>query len=173
MRLLAPSEGTVRAGVVDLADAAPEVWRERIAWMPQRPRLGAGTLRDLLRAGGTADDTAVRHALAAAAAEELVERLAAGLDTVVGEQSTLSVGEIRRLALARALLRPADVVLLDEPTASLDPESAAAVIDGIARIPHDRIVIVATHDERVVACADVVIELHDGRIVGGDERVAA
>jgi ABC-type transport system involved in cytochrome bd biosynthesis fused ATPase/permease subunit len=141
--------------------------------MPQRPRLGTGTLRDVVRAGAAADDDAVRAALAAASVSELVDRLPDGLDTVLDEQPTFSVGETRRLALARALVRPAEVVLLDEPTASLDPESAASVIEGIGRIPRDRIVVVATHDERVVARADAVVGLHDGRVVTGRETVAA
>ena len=167
MRLADPTAGRVTVGGVDLRDGDAAAWRRRVAWVSQRPRLVAGTVADNVRMGDPdAPDARVWAALRDANAEELVRGLPAGLDTPVGEGGAeLSAGERQRIALARAFLRDAPVVLLDEPTASLDPEGAALVGDAIARLSEGRTVVMAVHRLALALSADRVVVLEEGRIV--------
>lgn len=160
-RLVDPTGGRVRAGSVDLSGIAPEDWRRQVAWLPQRPRLGTGTLRDALTAGRRLDDARLRRALAAASIAHLVDALPAGLDTALDERAALSAGELRRLGLARALAGDEPLLLLDEPTAHLDGRSGAAAVETIRGLAGTRTVVVATHDPRLTAAADRVIDLAD------------
>jgi ATP-binding cassette subfamily C protein CydD len=156
LRLLEPSAGRIVAGGIDLARVDPDAWRGGVAWLPQRPRLAAGTVRAAL--GGRADAELWR-ALELAAAAPVVAALPDGLGTVLGERTALSAGEIRRLALARALATGRPLLLLDEPTTHLDATSAALVTRAIAELPRDTTVVFATHDARLVEIADRVIDL--------------
>ena len=167
MRLADPTAGRVTVGGVDLRDGDAAAWRRRVAWVSQRPRLVAGTVADNVRMGDPdAPDARVWAALRDANAEDLVRGLPAGLDTAVGEGGAeLSAGERQRIALARAFLRDAPVVLLDEPTASLDPEGAALVGDAIARLSEGRTVVMAVHRLALALRADRVVVLEEGRIV--------
>ena len=167
MRLADPTAGRVTVGGVDLRDGDAAAWRRRVAWVSQRPRLVAGTVADNVRMGDPdAPDARVWAALRDANAEDLVRGLPAGLDTAVGEGGAeLSAGERQRIALARAFLRDAPVVLLDEPTASLDPEGAALVGDAIARLSEGRTVVMAVHRLALALSADRVVVLEEGRIV--------
>jgi ATP-binding cassette subfamily C protein CydD len=159
LRLRDPSGGRIVGGDVDASLVEPDAWRAQLAWLPQRPRLGAGRLRDALAPVGEASDEELWSALDQAAALPIVAALPDGLDTVLGERTPFSAGEIRRLALARVLASRRPLLLLDEPTTHLDHESAAAVVGALAALPRKRTVIVATHDERVLALADRVIGL--------------
>jgi ATP-binding cassette, subfamily C, bacterial CydD len=156
LRLLEPSAGRIVAGGVDLACVDPDAWRSGVAWLPQRPRLAAGTVRSAL---GDRSDAELWRALELAAAASVVAALPAGLDAVLGERTPLSAGEIRRLALARALAAGRPLLLLDEPTTHLDAAGAAAVTRAIAELPRDTTVVFATHDARLVESADRVIDL--------------
>jgi ATP-binding cassette, subfamily C, bacterial CydD len=173
LRLFDPDRGRVTVGGADLVRLDPEAWRRELAWLSQRPRLGCGTLRDVLCAGSEVDDTRLFAALREAAALPVVEALPDGLDAVLGERPPLSAGELRRLALARALARPARVLLLDEPTAHLDAASAEAIARAVAALPRDRLVVVATHDERLVSAVDRVVKLRDGRVAAQPARAVA
>ena len=153
LRLADPTSGRVLVDGVDLARCDPAGWRAQLAWLPQRPRLAPGTLRDALDDGRGLTDTALLAAMVRAGAPPL------SLDAVLGERTPLSAGEIRRLALARALALPKPLLLLDEPTTSLDPASADTVRDAIAALPRDGLVVFATHDPELIALADVVVEL--------------
>jgi ATP-binding cassette subfamily C protein CydD len=164
LRLRDPSGGRILGGEADAARVEPEAWRAQLAWLPQRPRLVAGRLRDALAPGDELRDEELWSALDRAAALPIVAALPGGLDTVLGERTPLSAGEIRRLALARALASRRPLLLLDEPTTHLDHESAAAVVRALAALPRGQTVIVATHDERLLTLADRVIEL-GGRTV--------
>ena len=129
LRLAEPADGRVTVGAVDLAECAAESWRAQIAWVPQQPTLFRGSVADNIRLGvPAADDRDVRAAAARAGADAFVHALPDGYDTVVGEGGRpLSAGELQRIALARAFLRDAALVILDEPTANLDPANAELV----------------------------------------------
>jgi thiol reductant ABC exporter CydD subunit len=167
MRLADPTEGRVSVGGVDLRDGDPAAWRRRVAWVAQRPGLIAGTVADNVRmADPGASDERVRAALAAANAGALVEALPEGFETRVGEGGLpLSAGEAQRVALARAFLRDAPLVILDEPTAALDPAGAALVGDAIERLSAGRTVVIAVHRLALARRADRVVVLDAGRIV--------
>lgn len=151
LRLLDQTSGRILVGDVDLRELDPAAWHRSLAWLPQRPQLPAGTVRDLLGPGF--GDVRLRRALEQAGATF------AELDRELGERTPLSFGEIRRLALARALVRDAHLLLLDEPTTHLDPVSASLVVDAIRSLPRATTVVVATHDARLLAACDRSIDL--------------
>jgi thiol reductant ABC exporter CydD subunit len=171
-RLADPASGVVACGGVDLRDVEPRAWRARVAWVPQRCTLFAGSVEDnvrLARPDAPAGDVA--RALRAAGAEELVAALPDGVRTRVGDGGRrLSAGQKRRLALARAFLDDAPLVVLDEPTAHLDPDSAAAIEEVIARLAEGRTVLLVTHRAELAARCDRVLELRDGHVVARDEE---
>ncbi|MFF5648853.1 thiol reductant ABC exporter subunit CydD [Streptomyces collinus] len=156
-----PDEGRVRAGGVDLAGADLEAWRSRIAWVPQRPHLYAGTIAENVRlARPDAGDDAVRQALRDAGALEFVDALPEGVDTVLGEDGTgLSAGQRQRLALARAFLADRPVLLLDEPTAALDGATEAEVVAAVRRLAGGRTVLLVVHRPALLEVADRVVRL--------------
>ena len=142
--------------------------------MPQRPTLFRGTVADNIRLGDTsADDERVRNAAALAGAHAFVSRLPGGYETVVGDGGRqLSTGQRRRLALARAFLRDAPLVVLDEPTADLDPESADVVAAAIERLRLGRTVVFVAHRPELAALADRIVRLHGGRVVAPAREAA-
>ena len=154
-------------GTVDLAVCDAESWRAQIAWVPQHPTIFRGTVADNIRLGdASADDAQVRAAAELAGAAAVIGRLPDGYETVVGEGGrTLSAGELQRIALARAFLRDAALVILDEPTANLDPASAAVVGDAVERLRAGRTVLLIAHRPELAALADRVVHLRGGRIV--------
>ncbi|MFJ6249524.1 thiol reductant ABC exporter subunit CydD [Streptomyces sp. NPDC092045] len=153
--------GTVRVGGEDLAGLDPEAWRSRIAWVPQRPYLFAGTIAENVRlARPDASDGAVREALRDAGADGFVAELPDGIETPLGEDGTgLSAGQRQRLALARAFLADRPLLLLDEPTAALDGETEAGVVDAVRRLAADRTVLLVVHRPALLAVADRVVGL--------------
>ncbi len=166
LRLADPDSGRVRAGGVDLREVDPAAWRRRVTWVPQRPVLLRGTIEDNVRMGdAVATPGAVRRALAQAGVLGDVERLPGGLATVVGEGGrALSAGQAQRVALARAFLRPAPLVVLDEPTASLDPATAAAVGEAIVRLAAGRTLLLVTHSEALADRAGRIVRMEDGTV---------
>ncbi|MER5773234.1 thiol reductant ABC exporter subunit CydD [Streptomyces sp. NPDC002039] len=159
-----PTAGRVSVAGVDLADLAPEQWRERIAWVPQRPHLFAGTIAENVRlARPDASDDAVAEALADAGAREFVSALPRGADTVLGEGGVgLSAGQRQRLALARAFLADRPVLLLDEPTAALDGETEAAVVEAVRKLAVGRTVLLVVHRPALLAVANRVVAVGAG-----------
>ncbi|MER7644595.1 thiol reductant ABC exporter subunit CydD [Streptomyces sp. NPDC126522] len=159
-----PAEGRVSVGGVDLADVDLERWRSRIAWVPQRPQLYAGTIAENVRlARPDADDTAVRRALADAGALDFVDALPEGIGSVLGEDGAgLSAGQRQRLALARAFLADRPVLLLDEPTAALDGATEAEVVEAVRRLAVGRTVLLVVHRPALLAVADRVVRVTEG-----------
>ncbi|MFJ2023667.1 thiol reductant ABC exporter subunit CydD [Streptomyces sp. NPDC087897] len=159
-----PDEGRVRVGGRDLAELDLERWRSRIAWVPQRPHLFAGTIAENVRlARPGADDEAVLAALQDAGAYDFVDALPDGMLTALGEDGAgLSAGQRQRLALARAFLADRPVLLLDEPTASLDGESEAGIVDAVRRLAAGRTVLLVVHRPALLAVADRVVTLEAG-----------
>ncbi|MCX4846658.1 thiol reductant ABC exporter subunit CydD [Streptomyces sp. NBC_00893] len=174
----APDEGRVRIGGADLATLAPERWRERIAWVPQRPYLFAGTIAENVRlARPDADDSAVTAALRDAGAHDFVAELPDGARTPIGEDGAgLSAGQRQRLALARAFLADRPLLLLDEPTASLDGETEAGIVEAVRRLAVGRTVLLVVHRPALLSVADRVVTLDPGataRPTGAAEPSAA
>ncbi len=175
LRLAEPASGRVTVGGVDLAGCSTEAWRRLVAWVPQRPTVFHGTVAAQIRLGDpAATDEQVRRAGREAGADAFVRALPNGYDTVVGDGGRpLSAGEARRLALARALVRDAPLLVLDEPTADLDPASARLVGDAIARLRGTRTVLLIAHRPELAALADRVVVLAGGRAVVPAESEAA
>ncbi len=159
--LVAPERGIVRVGNVDLAELDLDAWRERLAWVPQRPHLFRASIAMNVRLGRQdATPEQVRAAVEAAGLTDLVDRLPDGVETVLGERGAgLSAGERQRLALARAFLRDAPLLLLDEPTANLDGETEREIVRTIVRLAEDRTVVLVAHRPDLVAVADRVVAI--------------
>ncbi|MCF3123502.1 thiol reductant ABC exporter subunit CydD [Streptomyces arenae] len=169
-----PSAGRVTVGGTDLADLDPDAWRAQVAWVPQRPHLFAASVADNIRLGlpGTSD-AQVRDAARAASADGFVEELPQGYGTVLGEHGAgLSAGQRQRVALARAFLRDAPVLLLDEPTAHLDPASEAAVTRATVALMRGRTTIVVTHRSSLLPHVDRVVTVREGHLTTPQSALA-
>jgi len=163
--LAEPSGGRVTVGGLDLAACVPAAWRASTAWVPQRPTMFRATAADNIRLGTPgATDEAVHAAAVRAGADAFVRALPEGYETLIGDGGRpLSAGERRRIALARAFLRDAPLVILDEPTADLDEDSAAIVAGAVERLRQGRTVLVIAHHAGVVGRVDRVVALERGR----------
>ncbi|GAB3969255.1 thiol reductant ABC exporter subunit CydD [Plantactinospora veratri] len=169
-----PSSGRITVDGTDLATLDLDRWRRQLAWVPQRAHLFGTSLADNIRLGTPdAPMAAVREAVRAADLAEVVAELPEGLDTRLGERGHgLSSGQRQRVALARAFLRDAPVVLLDEPTARLDSGSEAAVLAATRRLVAGRTAVLVAHRPTLLAEADRVLRVEDGRVTE-QEPVAA
>ncbi|HWS32483.1 MAG TPA: thiol reductant ABC exporter subunit CydD [Actinoplanes sp.] len=157
---VSPTAGQVTLGGVPLQAVDLEGWRRRIAWVPQQPHLFAASVFDNITLGAAVATPDVVAATRAAGAEEFVNGLPESYSTMLGDDGTgLSAGQRQRIALARAFLRDAPIVLLDEPTANLDAATAAEVMAAIRRLAAGRTVIMAAHRPELIALADRVIAL--------------
>lgn len=166
--LVVPAEGAVRVGLrrtgeqIDIREFDPESWRRRLAWVDQRPFVMSGSLAENVRLGAPeATDDQVVDALRRVGLGHL------GIDSRVAETGRgLSSGERRRLALARALLRDADVVLLDEPTAGLDPATEADVVEIIRTLADSAAVILVAHRPRAIDAGATVVHVASRALSG-------
>jgi thiol reductant ABC exporter CydD subunit len=167
LRFVDADAGEVTVGGRPLTSIDAAAWRRSIAWVPQAPHLFAGTVADNIRlADPSATDARVEAAAREAGAAEFIEELPQGYATRLGEDGArLSGGQQQRLAIARAFLRDAPVVVLDEVTSHLDAASEQAIADAVARLVRRRTVLVISHRLRLAARADVVVVLAGGRSV--------
>jgi ATP-binding cassette subfamily C protein CydD len=147
LRFVDPDAGTIEAGATPLADLDLAAWRAQIAWVPQRPHMFTGTVAENIALGQpAASRAAIERAAGLAGAAEFIAALPEGLDTELGERAgRLSAGQRQRIALARAFLRDAPLLLLDEPTAHLDAITAGQILHTIETLMTGRTVVLVTH----------------------------
>ena len=166
LRFTDPTSGRITAGGTDLAMIPVSCWRRQIAWVPQNPYLFAGTIAENIALGEpAATQDAVAEAARLAGADDFITALPGGLNTRLTERGlNLSAGQRQRVALARAFLRDAPLMLLDEPTAHLDPASARQIMAAIDAVPAGRTVLVASHSECLPIAVSKVLWLDRGQL---------
>jgi thiol reductant ABC exporter CydD subunit len=176
MRLADPTRGRITCAGVDLRDLEPEAFRRQIAWVPQRPTLFTGTIAQniaLCNPGATQAD--IEQAAHAAGAEHFIRRLPQDFQTQVGEGARrLSAGQAQRVALARAFLADRPLLLLDEPTAHLDDESAQTISRTIRNLAQGRTTLLIVHHHLLTGIADNLHFIANGRLdAAPDDRLAS
>jgi ATP-binding cassette subfamily B protein len=166
-RLYDPTAGAILIDGVDVRRYTLASLRQHIAVAPQNPMLFGSTIRENIAYGDPgADEKAIRRAARLARAEEFIERLPQGYNSVVGERGcTLSGGQRQRLAIARALLRDAPIVILDEPMTGLDAASEELVLKGMANLLGRSTTFVIAHHGSLLSRAEVIVVLESGRMV--------
>lgn len=164
---IAPTKGRILMDNVPLTDVDIAAWRNQCAWIGQYPMIFTGTLRENIAvARGEAPDAQVEAAARKAGVMEFADRWGNGLETRVGEQGLgLSVGQAQRVALARVFIQDAPLLLLDEPTASLDRETEAGILSDLDHWTRGRTVVVATHRPAALSLADRILILKEGEVV--------
>jgi ATP-binding cassette subfamily C protein CydCD len=175
LRLAEPGAGRILCGGVDLREVAAPRWRRRIAWIPQRPTVFSGSIEENVRlADPGAPAPKVIEAIERAGLLELVRTLPGGLAARVGDGGRrLSAGQAQRLALARAFLRDAPLLLLDEPTANLDAETELAIAAAVEELAAGRTALIVAHRPEPARLADRIVELRDGVLRRGVDRAMA
>lgn len=163
---LKPDHGRIVINGADLATITAPALSRMIAWIGQRPVLFAASIRDNIRFGrNDASDAEIAEAAHAAGLDPLLDHLPHGLDTIIGEDGYgLSGGQAQRIAIARALIRDAPLILLDEPTAHLDPATEADVLDSLGRLTVGRTVVLASHSSAAAAFPGRRIVLAEAQI---------
>lgn len=167
LRFMDVQGGGITANGIPITDLPAEAWRGYVALVPQRPYLFCGSVRANIRLAhpGASDDEVARVAELAGAAV-FISQLPQGYDTEIGERGTrLSAGQVQRIAIARAFLKDAPLLVLDEPTSSLDPESETLIRQALERLVQDRTVLVIAHRLNTIAHAEQIAVLEDGQLV--------
>ncbi|EDR7038992.1 ATP-binding cassette domain-containing protein, partial [Salmonella enterica subsp. enterica] len=160
-------QGSLRINGVELRDLSPESWRQHLSWVGQNPQLPAATLREnVLLARPDASEQELYAALDAAWVSEFLPLLPQGVDTPLGNHaSRLSGGQAQRVAVARALLNPCQLLLLDEPAASLDAHSEQRVMQALKAASKRQTTLMVTHQLEDLADWDAIWVMQDGAIV--------
>jgi ATP-binding cassette, subfamily C, bacterial CydD len=165
--LRAPDGGVVMVDGTDLASIEHAAWMREVSWLPQRPTLFRGTVRDNVLLGDpSAPESRLEAAVRLAGAAAFIVELRHGDRTRIGEGGrSLSAGETRRLALARALVRETPLLILDEPTANLDVESADLIARSIRVAAQGRAVLLIEHRPELARLADRIVRIEDGKAI--------
>jgi ATP-binding cassette, subfamily C, bacterial CydD len=167
LRFMDVQNGKIIANGIPLTELSVEEWREYVALVPQRPYLFSGSVRTNIRlARPDASDDEVIRAAELARATEFITRLPQGYETEIGERGVrLSAGQVQRIAIARAFLKDAPLLVLDEPTSSLDPESEMFIRQALERLMQNRTVLVIAHRYNTISHAQQIAVLEDGQLV--------
>lgn len=167
-RFYTPDDGVIRYGDISIADTGLDGWRSRIAYVSQDSPMMAGTIRHNLTYGlEGVEDSQIREVLAQSNLSEFIASLPQGLETEVGERGVkLSGGQRQRLAIARALLRDPDILLLDEATAHLDSDSEKLVQEALNELMKARTTLVIAHRLSTISNADKIVVLEKGEVTG-------
>lgn len=159
-----PYEGNIKINGIELRELDIAQWREKLAWVGQNPQLIRGTLKENIRLGNHATETEMASALVQSKADEFVYRL--GLDYEVRDSNSgISGGQAQRIAIARALLRQAQLLLLDEPTASLDMQSEQQVLEALQQLSSTRTTLMITHRIEDLKQCDEIWVMKQGEII--------
>ena len=174
---LRPTRGRVRVDGNDLNDVSLDSLRDQVAYVFQEHQLFSESIRDNLGiANPAATESEMAAALETAGCMEFIDQLPDGIDTVLGRSGdTLSVGQQQRLSIARGLVRNTKILILDEPTAALDPQTENALVQALLSAREDRLVIVIAHRLSTIRRADRIVYLDGGRIadVGSHDALMA
>jgi ATP-binding cassette, subfamily C, bacterial CydD len=170
-----PDTGRVMLNGMDIASIVPQALSRLTAWIGQRPVLFAASIRDnILFARPEASTNELEEAVRAASVESFVAELPLGLDTMIGEGGYgLSGGQAQRIAIARAFLKNAPLLLLDEPTAHLDPATEAEVFESLRRLAVGRTVVMASHSAQAHLLSGRRLNMAQGRLLPSDQRGVA
>lgn len=168
LRFWDPVAGSIQFGAIDLREFDSEHWRSRVTLVSQHTQLISGTLRDnLCLAAPDASESELLAACKQARILEFVESLPAGLDTWLGETgSKVSGGQARRIAIARALLKPSPILLLDEPSEGLDRQTEQQLLSSLEPLMEGRTVLLITHRPLPLSGIDQTLRLEQGRLRG-------
>jgi ATP-binding cassette subfamily C protein CydD len=174
LRFIEPQRGHILVGDRRLETLDIATWRSQLAWVPQLPYLFHATVADNIRLGRPeAPLEAVIEAARRAHAHEFILALPSGYDTLIGERAArLSGGQAQRIALARAFLKDAPWLLLDEPTSQLDPVNEALILESMRALMAGRTVLLVAHRLRTAQEADQILVVAEGRIVEGGTHAA-
>jgi len=167
LRFIEPTEGTIQVGGTDLTAVPADRWLAQIAWVPQQPYLFAGSAADNISLGqrGASPD-AIRRAARLAGAAEFIEALPGGYQASLGEHGLrLSAGQRQKIALARAFLRDAPLLLMDEPAAHLDPASTRHVGEAVETVLSDRTVVLVSHGRSWTGKTGRIVRLDQGKLL--------
>jgi ATP-binding cassette subfamily C protein CydD len=167
LRFVEPDQGAITVAGTSLRDWPAPAWRAQIAWVPQHPYLFHASVAENIRlARPDAGLDAVIQAAEKAQADTFIRALPQGYDTLIGERGArLSGGQAQRIALARAFLKDAPLLILDEATSNLDPEIEAALQEAVGRLLSSRTALIVTHRLSTAYRADQIVVVTDGRAI--------
>jgi ABC-type transport system involved in cytochrome bd biosynthesis fused ATPase/permease subunit len=167
LRFIEADSGAIYAGDTRLTEISPLAWRKQVAWVPQHPYLfNASVAENICLTSAQATSKEIEEAARCAYAHEFICSLPQGYETVIGEQGArLSGGEAQRISLARAFLKNAPLLILDEATSYLDPQNEAQIMDALARLERGRTVFIVAHRLSTIYDADQIVVVNSGRIV--------
>ncbi|MBP2170597.1 ATP-binding cassette subfamily C protein CydD [Erwinia toletana] len=161
-----PYQGSLTVNGIEMRELQAESWQQQLAWVGQHPQLPANTIRENLLSDSHAGESQLNDVLQRAGVNEFLARLPQGLDTELGDQAArLSVGQAQRIAVARALLKPSRLLLLDEPAASLDSDSEQHVMRALEQASRQQTTLLVTHQLNQLAQWDEIWVMRDGQLI--------